>query len=383
MKCQQLFDTIDTLNDRYLSIWEEVCNIESPTHYKPGVDAVGKYLADVAAQHGWQVEKFAQPVAGDVWCITMNPDANAPAVCISGHMDTVHAVGSFGTPAVRRDHEKMYGPGVEDCKGGIVAGVMAMDALQRCGFTQRPVRLLLQSDEESGSSLSNKATIQYICKKAEGAVAFLNLEGATNGEACLVRKGIITFHFEITGQEAHASNCAKAGANAIAEAAYKIIELEKIKDDDGLTCNCGVISGGSVPNTVPGFCQFKVNVRFATAEQLEWIREYAQKVADTVYVPGCSCKLTVATWRPAMECTQRNVDLLDAMNRIYAENGMPQLTISKHKGGSDAADVTAYGIPCVDSIGVVGGGIHSPKEFSWLSSLSEAAKRVAAVIYCI
>ena len=70
--------------------------------------------------------------------------------------------------------------------------------------------------------------------------------------------------------EAHSSNCATAGANAICEAAHKIIELEKIKDKHGLTCNCSVISGGTTVNTVPGHCEFKANVRFATQEQQAW-----------------------------------------------------------------------------------------------------------------
>ena len=57
--------------------------------------------------------------------------------------------------------------------------------------------------------------------------------------------------------------CATLGANAIAEAAYKILEIEKIKDSLGVTCNVGVINGGSVANTVAGKCSFEVDVRFA------------------------------------------------------------------------------------------------------------------------
>jgi len=383
MKCEKLFQAIDELYEPYLTVWEELCSIESPTRYKEGVDASADYIVAIARARGWQVESVDCGKAGNAVCITMNPDAEGAPISISGHLDTVHAVGSFGTPAVRRDERKIYGPGVCDCKGGVVAGLLAMEALDRVGFTARPVQLLLQTDEEVGSGLSGKRSINYMIEKSKNAIAFLNLEGNTPGEACLVRKGIATFTFTVTGVEAHSANCADEGANAIVDAAHKIIELDKIKDREGLTCNCAIISGGTVSNTVPGKCEFKANVRFATLEQLEWMYEYTQKLADTVHVPGCKCTVNRPKGRAAMELCERNEQLLAAMNRIYEENGLPVLKIGRRRGGSDAADVTVAGIPCVDSIGVAGGKIHTVEEYAYLESLRDSARRIAAVIYCI
>ena len=63
-------------------------------------------------------------------------------------------------------------------------------------------------------------------------------------------------------------------------------------------------------------------------------------------------------------------------------SGLPLLTASKRTGGSDAADVTAYGIPCMDSMGVIGGEIHTLKEFAYIDSLAKSTKRlVSAVLY--
>ena len=382
MDVKMLTDTVEQLKDEYLKVWIDICNIESPTRYKAGVDAVGNYLAALSEKKGWLVERYPQPVAGDVLCITMNPDAKKEPICFSGHMDTVHEIGLFGDPPVRIEGDRLYGPGAEDCKGGIAAGFLAMDALSRCGFTDRPVRMLLQSDEEGGSSTSGKATIKYICERAKGSAAFLNLEGGEADVACFVRKGIITFLLTVNGVAAHASNCAKKGANAIAEMAHKIIELEKLKDDDGLTCNCGVISGGSVPNTVPDVCQLKINIRFATQEQLEYAREYVQKVADTVYVPGCTCTVEQATFRVAMEYCERNQKLLDHVNEILGEHGFPLKKMVRRKGGSDAADVTVSGTPCIDSLGVDGDFIHNPGEFGYIHTLAESAKKLAVITYC-
>ena len=383
MKCKELFAKIDELNDKYVGMWEDVCNIESPTDYKMGVDAVGAYFIAEAKKHGWKIETLPVEVSGDVVCITMNPDADGDMICLSGHIDTVHPVGSFGSPAVRIEGDKIYGPGVCDCKGGVVAGMMAMEALDAVGFKSRPVRLLLQTDEEKGSNPSGKATINYICDKAEGSTAFLNLEGHTAGTACIQRKGIATFTFKITGEEAHSSLCFKEGASAIAEAAHKILELEKIKDGEGLTCSCGVISGGTVPNTVPGYCEFKANVRFATFEQLDEMRAYVKELAARVYVKGCVTEVDGGdNPRVPMVYSEKNLALLDKMNAIYAECGLPHLEPAKRCGGSDAADVTARGIPCIDNLGTEGGRIHSAGEFCYLHAVTDSAKRIASVIYC-
>ena len=378
---ETVFCEIDRLYPEYVKFWENICNIESPTASKAGVDAVGRFIADAARARGWEIEVFPQTVSGDVVCITMNPDAKGERIVLSGHMDTVHPIGTFGTPAVRIEGDRIYGPGVTDCKGGIAEAFLTMDALDRVGYRARPIMLLLQSDEEVGSRTSNKATIRYMCEKADGATAFINLEENVRDGICVARKGIITFTFRIHGVEAHSSSCATSGASAILEAAHKIIELEKLKDAEGLTCNVGLISGGSTPNTVPGSCEFKANVRFATAEQLEWVKAYAMKVADTVYVQGCTCDMEVFGFRVAMEEKQINLDLVERMNVAFEKAGLSRLSPIKCTGGSDAADVTTYGkTPCVDNMGVHGRRIHSPQENADLASLSEMAKRLAAVI---
>ena len=80
-----------------------------------------------------------------------------------------------------------------------------------------------------------------------------------------------------------------------------------------------------------------------------------------------------------MELVERNENLLAQMNAIYRESGLPELPMGKSNGGSDAADVTMSGVPCIDSIGAEGGEIHSLNEFAYLDSLAESAKRFAVV----
>ena len=81
-----------------------------------------------------------------------------------------------------------------------------------------------------------------------------------------------------------------------------------------------------------------------------------------------------------MQLNDRNVQLLEKANALFAKNGLSTLEIGIRTGASDAADVSHAGIPCIDSLGVGGERGHSVEERGVLSSLAESAKRIAAVI---
>ena len=379
INCESLFKRIDDMEPEYIKILEEFCLIESPTDYKEGVDAASNYIVKKAEAFGWKVERQKQEIAGDCFCITMNPDATKSPVCLSGHVDTVHPVGLFGTPAVKFDGDKMYGPGIADCKGGIVASLLAMAALSKENFTDRPIKLILQSDEETSSKESNKTTVDYMCECARGAAAFLNCEPSLAGTTVIKRKGIAKYTFNITGKAAHASVCCYDGVSAIKEAAHKILELEKYKDGKGITANCGVILGGTKINTVPEKCTFKVDFRFSSSEEFLMVQSIAKKVADTAYVEGTTCELVLETVRDAMELTDANLKLLEKVNEIFENINLPVLTIRESGGGSDASYTTQCGIPTLDSLGVASKNIHSKDEYTLISTLTESAKRLAAI----
>ena len=91
-------------------------------------------------------------------------------------MDTVFPKGSFGYPPTKIDGDYVYGPGVNDCKGNIAVELLAMEALKECGYTERPVKLILQSDEEVNSFLSDQKTLEFMVEEAKGSAAFLNAE---------------------------------------------------------------------------------------------------------------------------------------------------------------------------------------------------------------
>lgn len=376
---ERLFAAIDARNDEFLRVWEDCCNLESPSEDKAAVDAVGRYFLALGDAFGWKHEICPMERAGDVVCLTMNPDAKGKPVVVSGHVDTVHPVGSFGTPAVHRDETKIYGPGVCDCKGGVAAAALAMAALGDCGFDARPVELILQTDEEISNRLSDKATVRYMAEKGREAEAFLNLESYKPGKIVTRRKGSMRWRITVHGTAAHSSRC-WLGKNALTEAAHKIIELEKWKEEDGITCNCAIIEAGATANSVPDTCTFTADIRFPDDAAEQRAVNRLHEICDTSYIGGTTCDAVRYTRRTSMTETDAVLGLFEKLRDIYAAAGLPPVERGMATGGSDASDIAAYGIPCIDSIGAEGGCLHSRDEFAYLASLAESAKRIGAAI---
>jgi len=372
---ETLFKAVDGLFPKYLQIWQDICNLESPTGHKAGVDAVGEYFLCLARSLGWNAEICPQAVSGNALCLTMNPDSPLPPVVFSGHMDTVHPLGLFGSPAVRIEGDYLSGPGVADCKGGLAAACLAMEALMQCQCGRR-ILLLLQSDEETSSRSSDQATIRFMADQAKGCTAFLNLEASAENRTTLSRKGILKYEFTIAGKAAHAGSCTK-GVSAIAEAAQKILLIEARKDVPNITANVGTISGGTATNTVPAECSFTVDFRFRNPGQEAEVRRFVQEVADTVHIPGTSCQVKLLSRRCSMPETEPNIALLHHINEILKGQSMHPLEPVFGFGGSDAANMTEYGIPCLDCFGVSGGGLHTCHERAVISSLPRSAKLLA------
>ncbi len=377
----EIFPLADKYEKEYIALWRDICLLESPTKDKAGVDAAVAFLCNKARDIGFDVTVADEPISGSPACIIMNKDAEGTPIALSGHMDTVHEVGVFGTPTVKLDGENIYGPGVCDCKGGVAAAFYAMNVLSAAGFKARPIKLILQTDEETSSVGSNKRTVDFMYECAKDCRAFINLEGYNIGKVTVGRKGILKYKAKVTGFPMHSALCYE-GVSAIREAAHKIIELEKLQERKGITFNCGVISGGTTSNTVAGECEFTVDIRFPNAEAREDAEQILNRVINTSYLEGTSSRLIKQSERCAMEITDKNSELAEALNSAYERAGLPRLEARIRAGGSDAADMTARGLACVDSLGVHGGYIHTTREYAVLSSLKESARRIiAAALY--
>lgn len=376
---EKLFAAVDARTAEYRELLRGIVSIESESHDKAGVDAVGEYIRKFVQERGMHVTVVPFERAGNGLLITCNEDAPLPPVAFTGHMDTVFPKGTFSAPLFREEDGKCFGPGVYDMKGGIAVGLLAMQALMDAGC-KRPLRMALIGDEEISEVLSGEAGIQFIMDSVRDCAAAITLELARPEKVTVGRKGSIRYRVTVHGLAAHAGAEYDKGISAVKEAAHKILDIEAASDQAQITYNCGLIEGGTSANTVPGECTFVLYNRYWRTEQREQIRAHVEGILAHEYLSGTRTEFEIISERPPMEDTADNRRLAAHIDETARKYGFgPRAPYMSH-GGSDAAYTTIAGTPSVCSMGPMGGGAHAVDEWIEADSVPRQAKLLTAVI---
>lgn len=381
MQKQKAFSYIDAHREEMLSLWRDLVNMESGSADKAGVDAVHAVIKDVLVREGAVVRMAEYEQAGNLLIAEVGGGRPRPVVIFLGHVDTVFKSGTVRERPFTIKDGKAYGPGVLDMKGGVVAFLYAIKALNAAGFTERPIKVLLAGDEETGHANTNAA--QVFVAEAAGAAAAFNCETGFVDDAIVVgRKGVAQFDLEVRGVAAHVGNDPENGRSAIVEIAHKLLEIEKLTDwQEGTTFNVGVIQGGTVPNATPDYARIKIDVRFAMESAVAKFTKQLEVIAAKTYVPGTTTTLTPGACFQAMRTTDGVTWLFNLVKETCAENGFGEPYAKVVGGGSDSAYTVIAGVPTVCAMGVKGGRNHSTEEYAVVETLFERAKLLAACVF--
>ncbi len=365
----------------YLRDLESVVNLDCGTDYKPGVDAVVRYLRERMRALGAEVVDFPQPVYGD--CIYGRWRGRGSArILLIGHTDTVYPVGTAAQFPFQRDGSRGLGAGVNDMKSGLLDGIYALHAIVRSGFDNfAEIGIFCNSDEEVGSPVSR----DLYAPLARGADAALVLEpGRENGAIVSSRKGsggyVITTH----GKSAHAGVEPDKGANAILALARHVQSLQALNGfRPGLTLNVGVIRGGTRPNVVPDFAQAEIDWRAVRAQDAKDLDEAVRELLAREVVPGVTAEFEPSPYNPPMEKTPASTRLVNYAKQAARELGFEIEDVTTG-GASDGNHTAALGTPTLDGLGPVGGKAHNASEESMnLDSVVPRTAMLAKLIVAI
>lgn len=297
-----------------------------------------------------------------------------------GHYDTLFEPDSpFQHFEPSPDGARATGPGTSDMKGGLVVLLYALRALAESGALDRADwTLLLNADEELGSP-GSREVIEREARRAEIGFVF---ESAHEGGAMVAsRRGVGEFALDVRGVAAHAGNAHSTGRSAVRALADKILKLEALTDyERGVTVNVGTVRGGTKRNAVPDFAEAGIDVRFDRAEDGEAVRAEIERIAAETVVEGTSASLRGGLHRPAKPASDATRRLLDAHAAVARDLALSLPPAAHSGGGTDGSLMAAAGLATLDSLGVVGGGAHTEREYVDLASLPERAALAAILL---
>ncbi len=373
---KNIFEFIDKNEREFLSFWIDICNLEGVAEDKESLDRVADKIAEFASGLGLFVTRIPFEKCGDFLIIDTKPGAEK-GVCFLAHMDTVHKKGVFGYPPAKKEGDRLVGPGVIDCKGGIAIALLAMKALEINGY-ENNCRLLLTSDEEISNRLGGQKEMDVIRDSVSGYKAAFNCEVAGVDEVVVSRKGILRYRFEIEGVAAHSGIDYFGGASAVREAAHKILALEALSERRGTTYNCGIVCGGELANIVPKKCEITVDVRVRDREAMKNAESTLAEIANKTFVDGTKTVLRFISKREPMLRNEDTEKLFLHLKSVSEKHSLGNLIPIESGGGSDSAYTQLAGVPSICAVGATGDYCHTTREYANISSLTTRAKLLAA-----
>lgn len=198
------------------------------------------------------------------------PGGSGKSLMFNGHVDTMPAGDEalWETPPHQpslRDG-RIYGLGVCDMKGGLMAASMAVKLLQDAGISlPGDVKITSVVDEEGGGNGSIAAAVNG--QKADAVVVC----EPTDGQIIAAHMGFLFFQVEVEGLAVH-SGSKWLGVSAIEKAVKLMAAIDELEHRWLMTyqhpllppptSNTGVIQGGTAGSTVADACCFKTCVHY-------------------------------------------------------------------------------------------------------------------------
>jgi glutamate carboxypeptidase len=363
------FVSASDVNDKALLeelvAWVE---IETPSHDAVAVNRLVDRVEADARAAALDVERLPGALGlGDILTVRSPRPAgiNEKSVLVLAHLDTVHAHGVIAKQLpLKRDGDKLYGPGIYDMKSGALMALEALKIAVAKG-SRMPVDLVFVPDEEIGS-YSSRAYMEGLARNA--AYTLVVEPARDGGKIVIARKGVAMYDITVRGRASHAGTRPQDGRSAVRAAARLVLDLEALNDAArGVTVTVGTIQGGTGRNTVPAECRMLVDVRVpddAVAREITAKIE-AMKPVD----PDITFEIAGQMNRPPFAQTEDGVKLFDVAAGIAAGLGITLEGVTTG-GGSDGNFTAALGVPTLDGLGADGAAAHTFEEHIYVSSLA-------------
>lgn len=322
-------------------------------------------------------EKHLQLRTCDALHIEKRPEAPLQII-LGGHFDTVFDVQSDFQKPRYIDHQRLCGPGVADMKGGLIILLNSLLLFERSPLAKYVGwQILLTPDEEIGSPSSEQLYYQT-AKTAD--YGFIFEPAFPDGKLVSQRKGSCNFVVFARGRAAHAGRDFHTGRSAIVALAHFAIAAHALNQKyPEITLNIGKINGGEMSNIVPKLASCHINVRGQNEESLrlaaQSLRDLAKEVVEGIKGDrdGLEIEVYPQSYRVPKPFTPPTQELFSTVKQCGQQLGI-EVDWKASGGVCDGNILAQAGLPTLDTLGAVGGNLHTIDEYIELSSLTERTR---------
>jgi glutamate carboxypeptidase len=379
-------DAISATKHEMLSIVKDWSSINSGSYNHSGLKDMRERLSDsfsslpgeiseLTLEEGLQIDQKGNIETVNYESalkISVRPKAPIQLV-LTGHYDTVFPVDSHFQNYETIGDGILKGPGVADMKGGIVVMKTALQFFETMPISKNiGYNILLSPDEEIGS-LGSASILEDLGRASHAGLTYE--PSLPDGSLAGARKGSGNFTVIIKGRAAHAGREHHLGRNAIVAMAEFINGLEKLNGKrEGLTINIAKIEGGGPSNIVPDLSIGHFNIRMQEEEDMQWVSNKINiLVAHINDKKGIFAHLHGGFTRPPKPMSPANASVFAWVKKAGNLLGQ-EINWSPSGGVCEGNNLWASGCPNVDTLGVIGGEIHSDREYMRINSLTERAR---------
>ncbi len=372
-----LIDDVAQRRDALLGSLEQIVRLESPSTDKAVIDKLVAHLRSECEQLGATIESRDQTDWGDLTIASWpGTGSETGQILVMTHIDTVWPVGTIERLPWSVEGDVARGPGIFDMKASVAMMLEAMRIIQERNTERRPIKWLINTEEEMGSPAS-RPVIEELARESE-YVLCLEPPVPPHGALKTARKGVGMFSMKVTGKASHAGADPKAGVSAIQELANQIQYLHSLTDYDlGTTVNVGVISGGTRRNVIAAEAEALIDLRVVTMDEAERTVEAIRGCRASL--PGASVTIEGDLNRPPMERTDAIAAAFQRAHAIGQSIGL-DLQEASTGGASDGNFTAAVGATTIDGLGCTGDGGHADTEHILVSGLVERTALLTALL---
>ena len=294
------------------------------------------------------------------------------------HYDTVFGPGTAARRPFRIEGERAYGPGVADAKGGVAMILHAIKLLQDVRFNDYATLTVLFNPDEEMGSLGSRQIIAELARKHDYVFSY---EPPNKDAVTVATNGINQLLLEVRGRSAHAGSAPEDGRNALTELAHQVVQLKDLGDPaKGTTVNWTLAKAGEKANIIPALATAEADMRYADLSESDRVLADAQRISQARLIADTQVTLTLRKGRPPLARNEGSAALASTAQQLYGQIDRSLEPIAM-RFGTDAGYVPGSATPAVlETMGVVGAGLHADDEYIDLSSIAPRLYLTVAMI---